>query len=212
MELPICPACGEELEPGKHHNKCKAGRTTNPPSKRVPKASATGATAAPRATKQRKTTHQPPQQQSQPQSNTCVEQDDEDDAFDYGHLDDDDHCPDGAVPLFASHIVSATTSRALPALHGPVKAECNGYDDHRRYGSPYMVRVAFSPASCMNAVQNTCCTRTLAAVARAFGPPVYKGALRTPDWPRTRVHAFGDLLEGYTVLDFCTVLSVTPVL
>lgn len=43
VELPICPACGEELEPGKHHNKCKAGRTTNPPSKRVSK---TGAAAA----------------------------------------------------------------------------------------------------------------------------------------------------------------------
>jgi hypothetical protein len=43
VELPICPACGEDLEPGKHHNKCKAGRTTNPPSKRVPK---TGAAAA----------------------------------------------------------------------------------------------------------------------------------------------------------------------
>lgn len=42
MELPICPACGEELEPGKHHNKCKAGRTTNPPSKRVSKVSTTG--------------------------------------------------------------------------------------------------------------------------------------------------------------------------
>jgi hypothetical protein len=37
VELPICPACGEELEPGKHHNKCKAGRTTNPPSKRASK-------------------------------------------------------------------------------------------------------------------------------------------------------------------------------
>ena len=43
VELPICPACGEELEPGKHHNKCKAGRTTNPPSKRVPKAGAAAA-------------------------------------------------------------------------------------------------------------------------------------------------------------------------
>lgn len=43
VELPICPACGEELEPGKHHNKCKAGRTTNPPSKRVPKAGASNA-------------------------------------------------------------------------------------------------------------------------------------------------------------------------
>ena len=42
VELPICPACNEELEPGKHHNKCKAGRTTNPPSKRAPKASAAG--------------------------------------------------------------------------------------------------------------------------------------------------------------------------
>lgn len=42
MELPICPACNEQLEPGKHHNKCKAGRTTNPPSKRAPKASAAG--------------------------------------------------------------------------------------------------------------------------------------------------------------------------
>ena len=42
VELPICPACGEDLEPGKHHNKCKAGRTTNPPSKRAPKAGAGG--------------------------------------------------------------------------------------------------------------------------------------------------------------------------
>ena len=38
----ICPACNEKLEPGKHHNKCKAGRTTNPPSKRAPKASTAG--------------------------------------------------------------------------------------------------------------------------------------------------------------------------
>lgn len=42
VELPICPACNEQLEPGKHHNKCKAGRTTNPPSKRAPKASSAG--------------------------------------------------------------------------------------------------------------------------------------------------------------------------
>lgn len=42
VELPICPACNEQLEPGKHHNKCKAGRTTNPPSKRAPKASNAG--------------------------------------------------------------------------------------------------------------------------------------------------------------------------
>jgi hypothetical protein len=47
VELPICPACNEELEPGKHHNKCKAGRTTNPPSKRAQKT----ATSANRSTK-----------------------------------------------------------------------------------------------------------------------------------------------------------------
>jgi hypothetical protein len=49
VELPVCPACGEELEPGKHHNRCKAGRTTNPPSKRMAKGSDTGARGTARA-------------------------------------------------------------------------------------------------------------------------------------------------------------------
>lgn len=30
VELPICPACGESLQPKTHHNRCRAGRTSQP--------------------------------------------------------------------------------------------------------------------------------------------------------------------------------------
>lgn len=30
VELPICPACGETLQPKTHHNRCRAGRTSQP--------------------------------------------------------------------------------------------------------------------------------------------------------------------------------------
>eukprot|EP00892_Ulva_mutabilis_P006826 jgi/Ulvmu1/4515/UM002_0241.1 len=30
VELPICPACGEALQPKTHHNRCRAGRTSQP--------------------------------------------------------------------------------------------------------------------------------------------------------------------------------------